>query len=150
MKPCSWLLVLSLCLMSCATTTRLANKAMRNGLVGQDEYTVEARLGVPVEVIFYASGEKDLIYAYYSHVRELPGDIESKNFLLDENSRGTELASFFIMGLLTYHPNDANYEIQTNYLDVYLDAEGYCVGFDHNLTKEQLKILGEQFSHYAP
>lgn len=148
MKPIALLFILSFCFVACSSTIRMANKAIKSGIVGQDEITVQARLGIPVEEIIFSDGGKVFVYEYYSRVRVLPGDIESSNFLLDENSKGTELASYLITSVLTYHPNSADYEIQTNYMDVYLDAEGYCIGFDHNLTKEQLQILRFQFEQY--
>jgi len=147
-KNTSLLLVMSLCLVACATTTRMANKAIRRGLIGQDENTVQARLGLPAEEVLYDNGEKDLIYEYYNRVYEPPRNIKATSFRMGDNGKRNGLDPVDVWNTLTYNPRDADFDIYTHYLEIYLDAEGTCIGLEHNLTKEQLKILLDQFEHY--
>lgn len=134
--------------MACSTTTRMANKAIRHGLIGQDEGTVQARLGLPVNVICYDNGEKDLIYEYYNRVYEPPRNIKATSFRIDDNGKRNGLEPKDVWNTLTYDPRAGGFDIYTHYLEVYLDSEGTCVGLGHNLPKEQLKILLDQFEHY--
>lgn len=137
-----------LCLVACSGTIHLANKAMRKGLVGQDQTTVEARLGLPVKEICFTNGEKVLVYEYYDRVYEPPREIKAHSFQLDENGHRNGFDPFDLFVYLNYDSSEADFDIYTHFLEVYFDDQGHCVAVEHNLSKEQLKVMLQQFSNY--
>ncbi|RKD90177.1 hypothetical protein [Mangrovibacterium diazotrophicum] len=151
MKNIVVVLVCSFCVMACATTTKLANKAISNGIVGQNESTINSRLGYPVRTISKPNGEKTLVYEYYSRSGyKAPANVKSKSFRVDEFGHQSGLDIGDVISTLTYDSSNAISGKYTTYLEVYLDKQGNCVGFEHNLTKEQLQLLREQFKRYQP
>lgn len=143
-------IVLSVCFVACTSTTRLTNRAIGYALITEKENTVEARLGLPARTIPLPHGEKVLIYEYYSYMPDGRRDKRSKSYRVDEygESHGFEIADVF--NTMAYDSQDAFYDRYTNYLEVYLDSDGYCVDFNHNLNKEQLKFLYGLFKRYGP
>lgn len=150
MRTILLLIVLSVCFVACTSTTRLTNRAINYTLVTQKENIVQARLGLPARTVPLADGGKVLIYEYYGYMFDGQRDKRSKSYRVDEYgvSHGFEIDDVF--NTLAYDSHDANFEKYTNYLEVYLDSDGYCVDFRHDLNKEQMKFLYNQFKRYAP
>ncbi len=150
MKNTFLLIVLSVCIVACTSTTRLTNKAISYALVTQKENVAQALLGPPARTVPLPDGGKVLVYEYYSYEFVGRRDPRSKSYRVDEfgDSHGFEIDDVF--NTLAYDSRDATYDRNSNYLEVYLDSDGYCVDFSHNLNKEQLQLLYDQFKRYAP
>jgi len=144
------LIILLVCLVFCATTNKLANEAIRCAIVGQDESTVYSRLGLPARTIAATDGGKILIYKYYSRgMYKAPAEIKSRSFRVDRFGNRSGLNLGDVVGTLTYDSGNAIYERYTTYLKAYINSQGNCVQFEQDLTKDQLRLLQEQFKCYV-
>ena len=153
MKNTLFLLVLTILFSSCATINKMTNEAIHYAIVGQNEMIVYSRLGLPARTIQTPDGEKKLIY-----------ELHSRGMFTTPNKSRTTLTYSGDMGHHDKHlnihyssvdtrTNESIYTIyqeDTSFLEVFLNNEGNCVRFQHNMTRPQLEQFYERFKQYIP
>jgi len=153
MRNLLFLAVLIILISSCATINRMSNEAIHHAIVGQNEMIVRSRLGLPVRTIQTPEGDKKLIYEFHSRgmfttpyksklTFDYSGDMINHephlNWQYSSINTETNKGKFTI------------YEEDTSLLEVFLNSEGYCVRFRHNMTKSQLEQFYKRFKQYIP
>lgn len=146
------LLVLTILLCFCASTSKIHNEALHYALVGQNETTIYSRLGAPLRTIPAPEGEKVMIYEFYSKGMFVTPNKSRITYNASRNSIGNPAGLTFKDGVNTV-TNDSKYTVyqkDMSYLKVFLNKEGNCTRFEENLTKDQLEAYYEQFKRYIP
>jgi len=143
-------LVVLFLLCSCVVTNKMANEAIRNAIVGQNETIVYSRLGPPASYESAPDGEKIATFEYhqrgmfltpsksqlkYSAKRDVMGNREGLSYNAFENTA-------------TNDPKFTIYDRDVYYLIVYFDKRGTCIRFEHNLPRKQLEKCYERYKGY--
>lgn len=138
---------------SCKSISRLSNEAIYHAVVGQKENIIYNRLGMPTKTQRTPDGGKELIYERHSKGM-VSNPNKSKltfNYSGDMANQEPHLNwKFSSINTDTNAPEYKIYQVETSFLEVFLNNEGQCVGFQHNLTKEQMEMLYEQFKKFIP
>ncbi len=147
------LIVLTIMFNACTSINRLSNEAIYHAVVGQYENDIYNRLGMPTETQRTPDGGKKLIY-----------EMHSKGMVSNPNK--SKLTFNYSGDMVNQQPHlnwkyssvntDSNapeykiYQVETSLLEVFINNEGQCIGFQHNMTKEQMERLYKQFKKYIP
>ena len=151
MKSFLFLLVLTLLINSCATTTKSTSKAINNDIIGQNEMVVKKRLGTPTRVEHARDGGKVMIYESTSKGMFLtPYSKPAITYNFKKNLVGERQGLTYTSNVNTA-VNDPKYTIyptEVSYLIVYIDKHGKVVRIEQNLPQEQLDIYHERFKYF--
>lgn len=129
----------------------MTNEALNHAIVGQNEPTVRDRLGTPARTVQLTDGRKMLIYEYRSKgMFEEPyksrltfsysGDIVDQEPHLNWQ--------YSTINTETNAPEYTTYQKKISVLEVILNDDGRCEGFQQNLTKQQLKQFYNNYKKY--
>ena len=151
MKSFLFLVVLTLLLNSCATTTKSTSKAFNNDIIGQNEMVVLKTLGVPTKVEHLRDGGKIMIYESTSKGMFLtPYNKPAITYNFNKNLVGETQGLTYTSNVNTA-VNDPKYTIyptNTSYFKVYINEHGSAVRIEQNMSQEQLEIYHERFKHF--
>jgi len=153
MKNSFFLLVLTILFSSCATLNKMSNDAIYHAIVGQDETTVYKRLGMPARTIPTPDGGKKMIYEYQNRGMFTTPNKSRLTFTYSGEMANQEPHlnwKYSSVNTETNAPKYTVYQEDTSLLEVFLNNEGQCVRFQHNMTKRQLEQFYERFNKYTP
>lgn len=135
----------------CASTSKIQNEALQYALVGQNEMTIYSRLGAPARTISDSEGKKVMIYEFYSNGMFVTPYKSKVTYSAKTNIPGSPEGLTFHSGSTeTNDPKYTVYQKDISSIKVFLNKEGYCIRYEENLTKDQLKTYYEQFKRYIP
>jgi len=153
LKNSNLLLVLTILFCSCATINKMSNEAIHHAIVGQNEMVVHSRLGLPVRTIQTPDGGKKLIYELHSKGMFTTPYKSRLTFDYSGDMANQEPHLNWRYSNINTETNKDEYTIyqeDTSFLEVFLNNEGHCVRFQHNMTRSQLEQLYERFKQYIP
>jgi len=139
-------------LTNCSSTDRLYDETFKNALIGQDEMTIVARLGVPSKTEHTAGGAKVLVYESFSRSKGMFLTPNKSNITYETrtdpsgNMQGWTYTSN--VNKATNDPQYTIYQEKVSALKVYIDKTGKCTRYEHNLPKEELDIYHQRFKHF--
>ena len=134
---------------SCATTKKTSNNTISNAIVGENELVVLKRLGAPASVTHTADGGKIMVYEHYSSGPYLaPNKSNISNSASNNKFTKPRLTFTSNVNKAAYDPNSTIYQQNVSYLKAFIDKQGKCVRFQHDLPQEQLEVYQERFTHF--
>jgi len=131
----------------------MSNEAIHHAIVGQNEMIVRSRLGFPVRSIQTQDGGKKFIYEMKSKGIFTNPDKSKVTFTYSGDMGHPDQYLNVHYSNVDTRTNEAGYKIyqeDISLLEVFLDDEGNCVGFQHNLTRPHLEQFYKRFKQYIP
>lgn len=153
LKTSNLLLFLAILYSSCTSINKMSNEAIHHAIIGQNEMIVHSRLGLPVRTIQTQDGEKKLIYELHSNGMFTTPYKSRLTFNYSGDMANQEPHLNWQYSSINTETNKDKYTIyqeDTSFLEVFLNNEGHCVRFQHNMTRPQLEQFYKRFKQYIP
>jgi hypothetical protein len=146
-------IVLTIMFSSCISINRLSNEAIYHAFVGQNENIIYNRLGMPSETLRTSDGGKKMIYELHSKgmATNLNKSKLTFNYSGDMVNQAPHMKwKYSTVNTETNDPKYNIYQVDKSFLELLLNKDGECEGFQQNLTKSQSKQFYERFKKYIP
>ena len=131
----------------------MSNEAIHYAIVGQNEKMVYSRLGIPARILPTSDGGKKLIYEFHNRGMVTTPNKSKLTFNYSGDMADQDPHLNWQYSNVNTKTNDDKYAIyqeDTSVLEVFLNKEGQCTRFQHNLSKMQLEPFYERFKKYIP